>query len=647
MILLAKNIVEKIIENHIVEENDTEIGISIDQTLTQDATGTMVYLELESIGINKVKTELSVSYVDHNTLQCGSENADDHLYLQTVADNLGVIFSRPGNGICHQVHLERFCAPAKTLLGSDSHTPTCGGVGCLAIGAGGIDVAAAMAGEPYYMPKPRMLKINLEEKLSPLCGAKDIILHILSVLTTKGNVGYVVEYGGKGVKTLSVAERATICNMGAELGVTTSIFPTDKMTERFFKAQRREKDYTKIQADKNAEYDKTITINLEDIEPLIAKPHSPDNVAFVTEMKGTKIGQVCIGSCTNSSLYDMAITCEILRGKRVAKDVDLVISPASRQVFIALTKMGMLDVFLKSGARITEPACGFCIGNGQSPATGTKSLRTSNRNFYGRSGTHSAEVYLSGVRVAAFSAIDGKITLPRAVDENSAQIRESKYLDRIEIDDSMFIYPTGKEKIIKGPNIGPPPHGTPIEDSISGIATIKVGDKVTTDDIMPAGQRLKFRSNIPKYSQFVFENIDKNFPERTENVRNSGKVNVIIAGSSYGQGSSREHAAICPAYLGVRCIVCKSIERIHRANLINFGIIPLIFKKASDYDSIDEGDLLELHEIKKCLKTAKFVLFDTTADTKISLEGAFTPREQEYLLAGGKLNAIGGKDNGI
>ncbi|MHC1609230.1 MAG: aconitate hydratase [Candidatus Methanofastidiosia archaeon] len=640
---MEKNIVEKIIDRHLIEENEHEIGIRIDQTLTQDATGTMVYLELETIGIDKIKTDLSVSYVDHNTLQCGYENADDHLYLRTIADKFGIIYSRPGNGICHQVHLERFSSSYKTLLGSDSHTPTCGGVGCLSIGAGGIDVAAAMAGEPFYMPRPKIMLIELTGRLPPICEAKDIILYILSKLTTKGNVGFIIEYGGDGVKTLSVPERATICNMGAELGVTTSIFPSDEVTEQFFEAQDRDKDFRKLTADNGAKYDKTLKIDLESIVPMVAKPHSPDNVVAVNDVVGTPVQQICIGSCTNSSLYDLTVANSMLKGSKVPADTDLVIAPGSRQVLLTAEKMGIISSLIECGARIMEPTCGFCIGNGQSPQTNSNSLRTNNRNFFGRSGTTSAGVFISGVRVAAASALKGKITMPKAIDEEDKEILGSKMLVGLKNDDSMFIRPTGRVDVIKGPNIGQPPKGMPIEDTISGVATIKVADKITTDDIMPAGSRLKYRSNIAKYAKFVFENIDDTFHSRAAALRDEGKANFIIAGASYGQGSSREHAAICPAYLGVKCVIFKSIERIHRANLINFGILPLTFVDKRDYEIIEEGDELELHQVHRDIKDSQFTLFNITKNKKIHLESIFSDREKKYLYAGGKLHAIGGR----
>ena len=640
VLIMGKNIVEKIIDLHKIEENEQEVGVRIDQTLTQDSTGTMVYLELEAIGIDKVKTELSVAYVDHNTLQFGYENADDHNYLRTVTDKYGIIFSPPGNGICHQVHLERFSVPGKTLLGSDSHTPTCGGVGSIAIGAGGIDVAAAMAGEPFYLPRPKVLKVDLKNSLPHNCEAKDVILKVLSILTSKGNVGYIVEYGGEGVRTLSVPERATICNMGAELGVTTSIFPSDEITREFLAAQGREKDFVELLADRDAPYDKVIEIDLSKIEPLVATPHSPDNVERISDLEGLDVQQVCIGSCTNASLYDMAVTASILKGKKVGPKTNLIIAPGSRQVLLTITKMGILQTFIESGARIMEPACGFCLGIGQAPSTNANSLRTNNRNFYGRSGTNSAGIYLSGVRAAASSALAGKLVIPADIDESDITIANAKKLKDVIIDDSRLVFPTGNDNIIKGPNIGPPPSGEPMEDSLSGKVTLKVGDKITTDHIMPAGVRLKYRSNIPKYSEFVFESVDPEFPDRTMKAFGEGEKGFIVGGESYGQGSSREHAAICPAYLGVRCVIAKSIERIHRANLINFGILPLLFADDADYDKIDQEDELEIRGLMGGIESSDFILYDRTKELEIKLKGIFSPREARYLLAGGKLYAL-------
>ena len=637
---MSMNVVDKIIANHKLDENDQELGIKIDQTLTQDSTGTMVYLELESIGIDKVKTELSVAYVDHNTLQFGFENADDHRYLRTVTDKYGIVFSPPGNGICHQVHLERFSAPGKTLLGSDSHTPTGGGVGSIAIGAGGIDVAAAMAGEPFYIPRPKVMKVELNNSLPANCEAKDIILHLLSLLTTKGNVGYIVEYGGDGVSTLSVPERATICNMGAELGVTTSIFPSDEITRRFLKAQKREISYVNIEADEDARYDKIIKVDLSKIEPLVALPHSPDNIKSISEVEGLPLQQVCIGSCTNSSLYDLAVAASILKGNKMGPETSLVIAPGSRQVLLTIEKMGILKVFMECGARIMEPACGFCLGIGQAPGTDANSLRTNNRNFFGRSGTSSAGIFLTGVRAAASSALAGKLVVPMEVDEEDPIIAGAKELVDVVIDDSRFVHPNGNDNVLKGPNIGPSPKGEPIKGDILGVVALKVGDKITTDHIMPAGSRLKYRSNIPKYSDYVFEGVDPDFPDRMRELKRGGKMGFIIGGQSYGQGSSREHAAICPAYLGVRCVVTKSIERIHRANLINFGILPLLFSNEGDYDRIDQGDELEIMDAEKGIDSSSFVLFDRTKGIELQLTGKFSPREKKYLLAGGKLHAL-------
>jgi aconitate hydratase len=602
----------------------------------------MAYLELEAIGIDRVRTELSVSYVDHNTLQCGFENADDHRYLRTIADKMGIRYSRAGNGICHQVHLERFAKPGKTLLGSDSHTPTGGGIGCIAIGAGGIDVAAAMAGEPFYLPKPKVLGVRLVGALPATCEAKDIILFILSKLTTKGNVGYIIEYGGPGVATLSVPERATICNMGAELGVTTSLFPSDDVTRAFLAAQDREQDFAELLADDGASYDKTMEIDLGTIQPMVAQPHSPDNVTTVSELEGMELQQVCIGSCTNASLYDMAVAHDILKGGRVPETLDLVVVPGSRQVLQTMERLGMLSAFIDAGARIMEPTCGFCIGNGQSPPTNAKSLRTNNRNFYGRSGTTSAGIYLSGVKVAATSALAGRLAMPPSMEPTPLQ-QEAKALSSLVVDDGMVVEPTFSASIEKGPNIGQPPAGEPLAQAIHGVATLKVGDKVTTDDIMPAGSRLKYRSNIATYSTFVFETLAPTFSETARRLKEDGTASFVIGGLSYGQGSSREHAAICPSYLGVRCVVAKSMERIHRANLINFGILPLLFAEDEGYDGIDEGDQLELQDTYEGLESGRFELRNLSKGTTIPLTGAFSAREIQYIRAGGKLHAIGGE----
>ncbi len=641
---MEQNLVEKILRSHLLEgdyEPGKEIAVRIDQTLTQDATGTMAFLQFEAMGVQRVKTELSANYVDHNTLQIGSENADDHKYLQTVTSKYGVIFSRAGNGICHQVHLERFSEPGKTLLGSDSHTPTCGGAGMIAIGAGGLDVAVAMAGGPFYLTCPRVIRINLSGKLRPWVSAKDVALKVLKMFSTKGNVGYVFEYGGKGVETLTVPERATITNMGAETGVTTSIFPSDHITRQFLKAQGREEEWAQIKADENAEYEKTIDLDLGSIVPLAAYPHSPGNIKTVKELEGLEVNQVCLGSCTNSSFKDLMTVAKILRGKKVHSDVSFVVAPGSRQVLENITKEGALADIISAGARVVESACGFCIGNGQSPQTDAVSIRTNNRNFLGRSGTKSAQVYLTSPETAAAAAIYGKITDPRDLENSGIAYPQIKAPEKFYIDDSMFIYPSKhpeEVKIFRGPNIGEPPASKPMPDTIDGEVTIKVGDKITTDDIIPAGDKMKYRSNIPKYSEFVFEPIDPTFYSRAVKVRDAGQHNIVVGGLSYGQGSSREHAAICPMYLGVKAVIAKSLERIHAANLVNFGIAPLTFKEGKDYEGIAVGDKLEIPNIRAIVKEGRALrVTNRTKGTRFEVGYNLSTREKEILLAGGTL----------
>ncbi len=633
------NLYEKIFSAHLAKGSlkaGEEASIKIDQTLTQDATGTMTYLQFEALNVPRVKIELSVSYVDHNTLQQGYENADDHKYLETVASKFGILFSKAGNGICHQVHLERFAKPGKTLLGSDSHTPTAGGIGSLAIGAGGLDVALAMAGVPFSLSMPRVIKVELAGKLKPYVTPKDIILHVLKLLTTKGNVGYAIEYGGAALSSLTVPMRATITNMGAELGVTTSIFPSDDVTKDFLKRQGREGDWVELKADEGAQYERTIKIDLTELEPLAAKPHSPDNIDTIANLENKKVDQVCIGSCTNSSYEDLMLVAGILKGKKVHPEVSLIIAPGSRQVLEMISENGALSDMIKAGARIAESACGFCIGAGHSPKSKGVSLRTNNRNFKGRSGTEDAEVYLVSPLVAAASALTGKITNPKGISISAILPPETYY-----IDDSMVLKPTFGDKVIKGPNIKELPKLPELKETLKGVATIKVGDKVTTDHIMPAGARLKFRSNIQKYSGFVFEPLDKNFAEKALSNKSKGIDNFIIAGASYGQGSSREHAAMCPAYLGVRVVIAKSIERIHKANLINFGILPLEFTDEKDYESIAQDDALELPDIKSALsKKAPIFLLNKTNKTKIALDYTLTADEIRTLLKGGKLNSF-------
>lgn len=639
---MGKNIVEKILAGHLVIGNlvpGEEIGIRIDQTLTQDATGTMAYLQFESMKVPKVKTELSVSYIDHNTIQIGFENADDHRYLQTVAQKFGIVLSRAGNGICHQVHLERFGKPGKTLIGSDSHTPTCGALGMIAIGAGGLDAALAMAGEPFYLTCPSVIKINLTGNLSPWVSAKDVILKVLEIFTTRGNVGKIFEYGGPGAKTLSVPERATITNMGAECGVTTSVFPSDDRTLQFLRAQQREADYVELLPDTNADYAQVLEIDLSTIEPLVAKPHSPDNIGTVAGMNEIAVHQVCLGSCTNSSYKDLVTVAIILQGHVAHPDVSFILAPGSRQVLDNLARDGYLASLIASGARLMENACGFCIGNSQSPMSGGVSLRTSNRNFLGRSGTMDADVYLVSPETAAAAILTGRFTDPRTLKMDYPHVQMP---DHPVIDDSMILWPDitpGIIEIYRGPNIGAPPSSTALPDTLSGRATIKVGDKITTDHIIPAGARMKYRSNIPKYSEFVFENVDASFAHRAMTLKECGKHNFIIAGVSYGQGSSREHAAICPMYLGVRAVIAKSLERIHAANLINFGILPLTFINESDYDTISQEDDLEIADTRNAVTEGKNLLVkDKTKNVFFEVSVALSSRQKQILLAGGVLN---------
>lgn len=640
---MAKNLTYKILSKHLVKgklKAGEEIGIKIDQTLTQDATGTMAYLQFEAMGIPRVKTDISVSYVDHNTLQQGFENADDHAYLQTVAAKHGVYFSRPGNGICHQVHLERFGKPGKTLLGSDSHTPTGGGIGMIAIGAGGLDVAVAMGGGEFYLIAPEVIKIELSGKLRKWVSAKDVILHVLSVLSTKGNVNKVLEYAGDGVETLSVPERATITNMGAETGVTTSVFPSDKITKSFLKAQGRADDYVTLKADKNADYSRVIKVDLSTLEPLAALPHSPGNIEKVKNLAGKKVDQVAIGSCTNSSLRDLMIVGAILRDKKVHSNTSLIISPGSKQVFSMISKNKTLSAMIDSGARIMESTCGFCIGNGQAPSTDAVSVRTNNRNFEGRCGTQSAGIYLVSPETAALCAIKGEFTDPLSLGE--AAFPEIKFPSKFEIDDSMVLPPASDPaqiRIFRGPNIGEPPKSNALSDGLSGEIGIKVGDKITTDHIMPAGARLKYRSNIKKYSEYVFEGVDAEFAQRASKLRDEGKAVFICAGESYGQGSSREHAAICPMFLGVKAVLAKSFERIHAANLVNFGILPLVFASTSDYDSLDRGSKIKADGIINALDTGEnIVLEDRTTGKKIEMKYCLSDRQKAIIKAGGLLN---------
>ncbi len=642
---MGKNVVQKIIDSHIVAGEPvvgSEVGIKIDQTLTQDATGTMAYLQFEALGFERVKTELSVSYVDHNTIQEGFENADDHRYLETVASKYGIKFSKPGNGICHQVHLERFGAPGKTLLGSDSHTPTGGGIGMIAIGAGGLDVAVAMGGGPFYLSYPKVVKVELRGRLSPWVAAKDVILAVLEVLSTKGNVGTVIEYGGEGVAGLTVPERSTITNMGAELGVTTSVFPADTITRDFLRAQGREQDFKSLQADPDATYDRVIQVDLSSLEPRAACPHSPGNIRKIKGLEGVNVNQVLIGSCTNSSFRDVMTVAGALKGKKTAPGVSFGVSCGSRQVLEMVSQNGALADIIASGARILESACGFCIGNSMAPETDAVSVRTSNRNFYGRSGTVSAQVYLTSPESAVAAALSGKLIDPRdyfGAEKYPAVEQPENFI----IDDSMIIEPSNKPEfveIVRGPNIGAPPSSEPCPDVIDGLATIKVEDKITTDHIMPAGNRLKYRSNIPKYAEFVFERTDPDFSSKALKNKEKGVHNLIVAGESYGQGSSREHAAICPMYLGVRMVIAKSIERIHRSNLINFGIIPATFANADDYSTIEQGHEIRIEAVRESLTSGGPLALQNKATREtIELKVELSDRERTILLAGGMINA--------
>lgn len=637
---MGMTIAQKLIKSHLVSGDMTcgsEVGLKIDQTLTQDATGTMAYLELEAMDIDRVKTELSVAYIDHNTLQTGFENADDHRFIQSVAKKRGVYFSRPGNGICHQVHLERFGKPGKTLIGSDSHTPTGGGIGMLAMGAGGLDVAVAMGGGTYYITMPKIVKVNLTGKLSPWVAAKDVILEVLRIMTVKGGVSKIIEYCGEGVATLSVPERATITNMGAELGATTSVFPSDEITKAFLKAQGREEDWIELKADDDAVYDETIEINLSTLAPLAAQPHMPDRVKSVTEIGKIKVDQVCIGSCTNSSLLDMMKVAAILKGKTVCPSVSLSIAPGSKQVLNMIAQNGALSDMIDAGARILESACGPCIGMGQSPNSKGISLRTFNRNFEGRSGTADAGIYLVSPEVAAASALTGYLTDPRDLGEFPEITLPEKFI----INDNMVAVPATPEEakdveVMYGPNIKPFPTSEPMGESISAKAVLKVGDDITTDHIMPAGAKiLPYRSNIPYLSQFCFGVCDKTFPER---IKAEGK-GIIIGGANYGQGSSREHAALVPLYLGVKAVITKSFARIHCANLINAGILPLNFVNPDDYDKITQGDELSLEGIKDAIiNSSPAVLKNITTGESYELKYDLSERQKDIILAGGLLN---------
>ena len=636
---MGKTIAQKIIASHLISgtmEPGTEVALKIDQTLTQDATGTMAYLEFETMGLPRVKTELSIAYVDHNTLQCGFENSDDHRYLQTVTAKHGVYFSRPGNGICHQVHLERFGKPGKTLIGSDSHTPTGGGIGMLSFGAGGMDVAVAMGGGAYYITMPKMFKVNLTGKLNPYVTAKDVSLELLRILSVKGGVGAIIEWGGPGVATLSVPERGTITNMGTELGATTSLFPSDEVTRAFLAAQGREADYVPLSSDPDAVYDRVIDMDLSTLNPMIACPHSPDNVVEVSSLNSVKVDQVCIGSCTNSSLYDLLKVAVMLKGKTIHPSVSLSVSPGSRQVLTMLANCGALSDILASGARVLECACGPCIGMGFSPNSGGVSLRTFNRNFLGRSGTKDGQVYLVSPETAVASALTGYITDPTTISEALEVEMPETFL----VNDSAVLPPlpeaeAASAQVLRGPNIKQFPKSKPFADTLDAQLVLKVGDNITTDHIMPAGAKiLPYRSNIPFLSKFCFEVCDPAFPERAK----AAGDGIIVGGSNYGQGSSREHAALVPMYLGIRCVITKSFARIHVANLINAGILPLTFANPEDYDTLTQDARLKIDHIRSGMAEGTLTVTDLSTDRRFTVCCNLTQRQQAILLAGGLLN---------
>jgi aconitate hydratase len=633
---MGLSLTHKILRDHLVSgklEAGSEIGIKVDQTLTQDATGTMAYLQFEAMGLPRVRTELSVSYVDHNMLQTGFENADDHVYLRTVAAKYGILFSKPGNGICHQVHLERFAAPGKTLLGSDSHTPTSGGMGSLAIGAGGLDVAVAMGGGPFYLECPKVLGVELKGSLQPWVASKDVILEMLRRLTVKGGVGRIIEYYGEGVKSLSVPDRGTIANMGAELGATTSIFPSDEQSKRYLKAQGRESVYRPMRGDRSAKYDENMTIDLDTLGPLVACPSSPDNIKPVEEVAGTVLGQVCVGSCTNSSIMDLNTVAEVLEDKKVAPGMDLTLTPGSRQVFEMIAKNGALAELISSGARVLESACGPCIGMGQAPPSGAASLRTFNRNFEGRSGTPADRVYLCSPEVAAASALKGTITDPRTLGTPPSKKLPSKFL----VDDGLILHPSADPAavtVVRGPNIKPVPVAPVPPDTIEGQVLLKMGDNISTDHILPAGAKvLPLRSNIPAISEFTLARVDPTFPQRAR----AAGGGLLLGGDNYGQGSSREHAAIVMMYLGVRAVVAKSFARIHFANLINFGVLPVTLESPLDFDKVEQGDPLKIAAVRSGIAGGALTANHGKAGP-IGLKVSLTERQREIYLAGGLLN---------
>jgi aconitate hydratase len=639
---MPETLIHKILQAHLVEGKlaaGAPIGIRIDQTLTQDITGTMAMMEYEALGAPPPATKVSVNYVDHNMMQLGFENADDHEFLRTFSAKHGMFFSKPGNGICHQVHLERFSAPGKTLLGADSHTPTCGGAGMIAIGAGGLDVALAIAGRPFRLTCPKVLLVKLTGRLRPFVTAKDVSLKLLSILTTKGNVGWAIEYGGPGVKALSVPERATMTNMGAELGVTTSVFPSDEVARAFLRGQGRPKAWRALAADRGAQYDRIIELDLAEVEPMAACPHSPDHVKTVRQVGPVTVNQVCIGSCTNSSIRDLLTVAALMKGRTARPEVSLVVAPGSRQVLETLARSEALYDLLAAGARIDEAACGFCIGAAQAPQTNAVSARTSNRNFEGRTGTKTAGVYLVSPETAVACALAGKMTDPRDLGIKYPRIREPK---RLVIDDSMILSPAkdpDQVEVFRGPNlVGPPPMDA-LPDRLSGPVAIRVGDKITTDHIMPAGQLAVYRSNVPKYASYVFYRVDPAFAGRCIKARDKGRANFIVGGESYGQGSSREHAALCPRFLGVRAVIARSIERIHQANLVNFGILPLAFADARDAERVRQGDELEMAGLRDAIAGGEtFTVKNVTQGFAFEVRLAASQRQREVLLAGGVLN---------
>jgi len=639
---MPRTITQKIVDAHLAEGKEgvpgQEVGILIDEILVADVGGTMVFQEFEAFGIDRVGTEVSVNYIDHNVVQMGPENADDHRYLQTVCAKYGVVFSKAGNGICHQVHLERFAVPGKTLLGADSHTPTCGAMGMLAIGAGGLDVAVAMTGQPFFLLYPRVIRIDLVGQLAPWVSAKDVVLTVLERFGTQGNVGCVFEYGGAGVKTLSVPERATIANMGTECGVTTSVFPSDEVTRAFLRAQGRQQHWVELAADAGAVYERVEELDLGEVIPKVACPHSPGNVTAVREVAGVKVNQVCIGSCTNSSYRDLMVVAGMLQGRTVHPEVSVAVAPGSRQVLQMITAHSGLGALVAAGVRILESACGFCMGVGQAPGTDGVSVRTSNRNFLGRSGTATAQLYLVSPETAAAAALTGEITDPRDAGVAYPRIQMPEHFV---VDDSLLIAPSEHPQevvIYRGPHMGSVPVAGPLPGSLVGEVVIKVGDRVSTDHIVPGGSRTKYRSNPAKYAEFIFEVVDASFSDRAAAIRDAGGHSIIVGGIGYGQGSSREHAAMCPMYLGVRGVLAKSIERIHRANLINFGIIPLHFVNEADYAWIEQGDVLEIAEIARLLQhSERATLTDTTKKKTFEVAIDLSPRERDIILAGGRL----------